>query len=142
MEIRNWRMALLIIGGCAFLTPPAIGQKTRRTPAQQEIDRLVRDLKSPDSKTRLTADLMLGSIGPDAGSATPRLVTLLKNKSGDIRASAAAACYEIGPSAASAAPALIKALRDTDPNVRRIAAAALGRVGSAAQPVRPRWRKP
>lgn len=102
----------------------------------QNIDALVRQLRSRDSSQRLRAVKALGNLGPAARFAVTNLLDVLNDTDGDVRRSAIAAIRQIVPDA-KPTEAIIRALAadltDPDPNIRLLAVRALGRSGQLAQ---------
>jgi len=152
--ISELALALLL---SALVLVAARGQTSTRTDADvaREIDRLqnkdesIRDdaeeklirmgaravpalaaaLHDRDPRVRLTADLALDRIGPDAKAAVPDLVAALHDPNSTVSDRAAAALISIGP---AAVPALIPALHDPNPNIRAFAARVFSRSGVEA----------
>lgn len=101
----------------------------------QNIDILIRQLRSRDSSVRLRAVKALGNLGPAARFAVPNVLDALNDADGDVRRAAIAAIRQIIPDA-KPTEAIVRALAadlaDPDPNIRLIAVRALGRTGQAA----------
>jgi HEAT repeat protein len=99
----------------------------------QEIDQLIRQLKTGDSETRSKAAYSLYWRGKSAKSAIPTLIPLLNDQNASVRSSAARVLGSMGESAKSAIPSLISLLNDQDEFVRSGAANALGSMGESAK---------
>ena len=77
---------------------------------------LIETLEHPSWQRRRTAAMLLGRIGPDAGSAVPSLVKALEDPHESVRKSAARALGQIGPKAATAVEALLEMVDETAPD--------------------------
>lgn len=124
------RVGLILLAGCALWASAAPCAQAD----EAEVTALVESLDTATGKQLYAAVDGLGSIGPDARSATPKLVGLLGDEDPEIRWRAARALGAIGVDAAAAVPELTKALGDEKPLVRAQAAYALGHMGDAAKP--------
>src|SRR5690606_29092424 len=103
-------LRLMLLAGCALwasATPLAFADDA-------QVAALVERLESATGKQLYAAVDGLGSLGPDARSATPQLAALLGDKDAEIRWRAARALGAIGKDAAAAAPALTDALGDEE----------------------------
>lgn len=65
-------------------------------PADEEVPKLINELRSPERNQRNKAALRLAEYGPEAEPATSALGALLKDPSGGVRSSAAYALRKIG----------------------------------------------
>lgn len=101
----------------------------------QDVDALIRLLRSRDSSQRLRAVKALGNIGPAARYAVPNLLEALSDTDGDVRRSAISSIRLIVPDA-KPTEAIVRALAadltDPDSGIRLLAVRALGRTGQAA----------
>ena len=117
---------------CLALLLPIFGQEAPPEPTPQELDKLIKDLKSPSSRVRSSAAFALGKMGSAAASAAPALAAALKDINSGVRIFAAEALGKMGSAALPVVPAIVALLKDTEPSVRGSAAFALGRMGSLA----------
>jgi HEAT repeat protein len=92
------------------------------TAQSNQIDKLIADLKSPDSDVRLHAWLTLGSVKDSAE--IDAVVAALKDPNSDVRCAVASALGDI--KAAKVVEPLIAALGDADSKVRACVARSLG----------------
>jgi HEAT repeat protein len=121
-------------------SPASWGDGTRMESSKPvDINSLIQQLKSEDSKTRSTAASELGNMGASARSAIPSLIPLLKDSDAQVRSTAAYALGQMGKLAKSAIPSLIPLLKDLDYDARFgavvfVAAYALGQMGELAIP--------
>jgi HEAT repeat protein len=98
----------------------------------QDVQALIKQLKSNDVEERRAAALELGQLGPAAKDAVEDLAAALKKETDpNVRRNVIVALGKIGPDARKAIPELLTALVKTPPN-RADAAAALARVGKAS----------
>ncbi len=95
----------------------------------QDVNELVKQLKSRDEEQRRVAARSLGEMGADAKSAVPALAAALKDDDLFVRRFAAHSLGEVGPDAKSAVPALKAALGDAKKEVASAAAESLAKVG-------------
>jgi len=115
--------------GLAVVTQP-VDKKA----LSEKVERLIKQIESPDAEKRIIAAQALGKIGPAAEAAVPSLIKALADEAWRVRSSVARALGEIGPAAKAAVPSLINALADENRDVRGFAAAALVGIGPAAVP--------
>ncbi len=94
---------------------------------------LEQELKDADYRTRKSAAVALGILGPHAEAAVPRLLLAIKDEYSIVRKYAALALGQIGARAPLVVPELVKALADSDESVRAGAAASLGSFGPEAR---------
>ena len=120
-------LCVMLCWGIALLLP-AFGQSA--VPEPQQIDKLVRDLKSSDSVVRFNAAFALAKMGSAAVPAVPALIETLSDADGQVRAYAAFVLGRIGSGSGPAVPALTVALQDKRPAVRLAAAEALGGIAA------------
>lgn len=78
------------------------------TATNPEVQKLLANLNSPDTETRLHAIQAIENLGPNGVEAVPALIRLLDDKERNIRTLAAHALGKIGPDAKMALPALRK----------------------------------
>jgi HEAT repeat protein len=130
---------LLVAAGVIFTVPGsrylALGY-LRQEPFRDNMPAsfYVRELQSPDPKTRQQAAKILGTIdGVQGRAVVPALARALTDDDDQVRVNAALALFKIGPDAGEAVPALIGALRDKDNRVRMDAAMALFKIGPDAR---------
>jgi HEAT repeat protein len=101
----------------------------------QDVDALIRQLRSRDNSQRLRAVKALGNLGPAARYVLPNLLDALSDMDGDVRRAAIAAIRSIVPDA-KPTEAIVRALAadltDPDSGIRLLAVRALGRSGQAA----------
>jgi hypothetical protein len=124
------------------------------TAGDDKVEGLLKDLKSANPSTRVTAAMTLGKMGPGAKEAVPGLAEAVGDRDLNVRYYAAEALEAVGPGAKAAVPALIKAL-DTFPggspplagpqryyaDTRSVAAEALGAIGPGAREAVPALKK-
>jgi len=112
---------------------------------KDDIARLMKELKSKDVKTRISAADDLGHIGQVKKSytepAVPALIEALRDPDAGVRKAAATAVGKIDPDVKVAVPALTDALKDKAPPVRQAAAGALGLIGPDAKDAIPALRE-
>ncbi|HEV3440130.1 MAG TPA: HEAT repeat domain-containing protein [Gemmata sp.] len=101
----------------------------------QDIDALIRQLRSRDSSQRLRAVKALGNLGPAARYAVSNIMEALSDTDADVRRSAIASIRLIVPDA-KPTEAIVRALAadltDPDAGIRFLAVRALGRAGQLA----------
>lgn len=121
------------------LVPTAMADK------KEDVARLMKELKSRDSKTRIAAAQELGHIGQIKKSLTepavPALIDALHDSDAGVRKAAAEALGKVDPDVKVAVPALISALKDKAPPVRQATASALGQIGPDAKDAVPALRE-
>src|SRR5919201_639197 len=104
-----------------MLTSTALADK------KDDVARLIKELKSKDVKTRISAAEDLGHIGQVKKSytepAVPGLIDALHDSDAGVRKAAANALGKVDPDVNLAVPALTDALKDKAPPVRQAAAA-------------------
>lgn len=111
-----------------------------------KIDKLVTQLKDPDSGIRARAAVSLSQMNPPSKDALPFLVAALADNNLNVRYWAATALKKFGPEATGAVPGLIGALKTFPggkpelegpvryfPDVRSVSAEALGAIGPGAK---------
>jgi HEAT repeat protein len=101
----------------------------------QDVNALLRQLRSRDSSQRLRAVKALGNLGPAVRFALPNLLDALSDMDGDVRRAAIASIRQIVPNAIpteAIVRALAADLTDPDSGVRLLAVRALGRTGQGA----------
>ena len=112
---------------------------------KEDVTRLMKELKSKDAKTRISAADDLGHIGQVKKSytepAVPALIEALHDPDALVRKAAANALGKVDPDVKLAVPALTDALKDKVPAVRQAAAGALGLIGSDAKDAIPILRE-
>lgn len=145
---------------CMFAILPLLPSGLGRGQERQDVDDLLKSLRSQDvgARERAILDLAasgksaapklsavlvdgdpdvrrgaayaLGEIRPDDRETILQLANLLSDPNRAVRVEAAHALGKIGQAAAPAVPHLLKALKDKDPLVRRMAAQSLGEIGA------------
>ena len=133
---------LKIIGfGVFFLTFASAAQADKK----DDVARLMKELKSKDAKTRISAADDLGHIGQVKKSytepAVPALIEALHDPDALVRKAAANALGKVDPDVKLAVPALTDVLKDKVPAVRQAAAGALGLIGPDAKDAIPTLRE-
>jgi HEAT repeat protein len=112
---------------------------------KEDVARLMKELKSKDAKTRISAADDLGHIGQVKKSytepAVPALIEVLHDPDALVRKAAANALGKIDPDVKIVVPALTDALKDKVPAVRQAAAGALGLIGPDAKDAIPSLRE-
>src|SRR5437763_9207500 len=95
---------------------------------KEDVARLMKELKSKDAKTRISAADDLGHIGQVKKSytepAVPALIEALHDPDALVRKAAATALGKVDPDVKVAVPALTDVLKDKVPAVRQAAAGA------------------
>jgi HEAT repeat protein len=99
------------------------------------VPQLITTLKHPSLERRRVAAYALGTIGPDARTATTPLTRMLGDEQAILRLFAARALGNIGKDAKSALPRLGNATTDKDVQVRIQAALAVWQIGGQADHV-------
>jgi HEAT repeat protein len=137
---KHYRQRLVAVIALSFLsftsplllTRNAAAEKLSASKASsQEINSLIKKLKSKDERELDGAMEKLGKIGEPA---IPALTEALQDKNSLVGRSAAEVLEKIGP---PAIPALTKGLKNSDPYVRIIAVSALGRIRAEAKTAMP-----
>jgi HEAT repeat protein len=112
---------------------------------KEDVARLMKELKSRDSKSRIAAAEELGHIGQIKKSlaepAVPVLIDALHDSDAGVRKAVAEALGKVDPDVKVAVPALTNALKDKAPPVRQSAAGALGQIGPEAKDAVPALRE-
>ncbi len=85
---------LLIIGFCSVSVEESLAQDVN---TQEEVERLIEQLKDEDEQVRLHAAWTLGEIGPAAAPAVEALIETLKDENAIVRRNAAEALRNIDP---------------------------------------------
>jgi HEAT repeat protein len=89
-------------------------------------------IKNTKGKTRLSAIVALGNIGPEARDTIPLLVECLKDSNAGTRQEAVLALGKIGEASWKESPAIARLLQDKELKVRQNAARALEMIGPSA----------
>ncbi len=117
--MRTFKLSVPVVCGLLVATV-AWGQ-------EQKVPGLLKELQSPDVKTRVAACLELSKLGPAAKDALPALINALQAKNdGQLRCAAAMTIGAIGSDAKDAVPALVDALTSDDQQLRAYAAHCAG----------------
>jgi HEAT repeat protein len=101
----------------------------------QDVEALIRQLRSRDVSQRLRAVKAIGTLGPAARIAVPNLLEMVSDTDGDVRRSAIATIRLIVPDfrpTEAIIRALAADLTDPDAGIRLLAVRALGRSGQLA----------
>jgi HEAT repeat protein len=121
-----WEIESLVRGlGAAEDAIPWITLRELVQRGEPAVRPVVRVLRGSDTDARCRAALVLGAMGPAAGSAVPALSAALADSSDQVRERVAYALGRIGPAAGSAVPTLRIALSDPVSVVRLNAAESL-----------------
>src|SRR5215510_2655829 len=76
-----------------------LGFQVKAQEKADQINYLIKQLRSQDASVRSSAASALWKIGPEAKEAVPALITALKDQDANVRISAASALGRIGPGA-------------------------------------------
>lgn len=109
--------------GLAVVTQP-VDKKA----LSEKVERLIKQIESPDAEKRIIAAQALGKIGPAAEAAVPALINALADEDKNVRYLAALALGLIGPAAKAAIPTLQRSLKDENPGVREAAKTAIEKI--------------
>ena len=105
-----------------------------RSTAEQKVERLVRQLKSPVTLDRIYAAYDLGALGPQAAEAVPALVVGLRDETKFVRRAAVKALAKIGSPACTALPDMRRSMSDKDNFVSRSSGNAVKKLQPSCQP--------
>jgi HEAT repeat protein len=128
--------SLLLASVCCVLVP--CGQAGTESRTTKKVQELLKDLKSPNWKTRVYAADEIGHVAQlslrDAKPAIPDLLKALKDTRAEVRRAAALALVKVEAPAKELVPAFLDMVQnDKDMLARTGAVTALGQLGSVAR---------